>query len=224
MWRRQHPWRERYRGQTRSAARRIDRAAVGAASQSYRSRAWSGCSCCCSGSEHPERDLPPVIHVAGTNGKGSTIAYLRAILEAAHLRVHVYTSPSLVRINECFRLGRAGGGTLVGDEELRAALEHCERANAGRPSPCSRLKPRRRFCLFTRRRPTSRCWRSARRPARCPQCDRSPRSPPSSRRCRHRPRQFLGNSLTRLPTRKRYSSSATCRSWSRQQPPEAEAL
>ncbi len=53
--------------------------------------------------DHPERRLPPVIHVAGTNGKGSTIAYLRAILEAANLRVHVYTSPSLVRINECFR-------------------------------------------------------------------------------------------------------------------------
>ena len=60
--------------------------------------------------DHPERKLPPVIHVAGTNGKGSTIAYLRAILEAAKLRVHAYTSPSLVRINECFRLGRAGGG------------------------------------------------------------------------------------------------------------------
>ena len=44
--------------------------------------------------EHPERKLPPVIHVAGTNGKGSTIAYLRAILEAAQLRVHAYTSPS----------------------------------------------------------------------------------------------------------------------------------
>ena len=81
--------------------------------------------------DHPERKLPPVIHVAGTNGKGSTIAYLRAILEAAGLRVHVYTSPYLVRINECYRLGRTGGGTLVGDDELRAALEHCERANAG---------------------------------------------------------------------------------------------
>jgi dihydrofolate synthase / folylpolyglutamate synthase len=83
--------------------------------------------------DHPERKLPPVIHVAGTNGKGSTIAYLRAILEAARLRVHVYTTPYLVRINECFRLGRTGGGVLVGDDELRAALEHCERANAGAP-------------------------------------------------------------------------------------------
>ena len=52
--------------------------------------------------DHPERKLPPVIHVAGTNGKGSTIAYLRAILEAAGLRVHAFTSPYLVRINECY--------------------------------------------------------------------------------------------------------------------------
>ena len=57
--------------------------------------------------DHPERKLPPVIHVAGTNGKGSTIAYLRAMLEAAGLRVHAYTSPYLVRLNECVRLGRA---------------------------------------------------------------------------------------------------------------------
>lgn len=83
--------------------------------------------------DRPERKLPPVIHVAGTNGKGSTIAYLRAILEAAGLRVHVYTSPWLVRINESVRLGRAGGGVLVGDDELRAALLHCERVNAGAP-------------------------------------------------------------------------------------------
>ncbi|HEY4204020.1 MAG TPA: folylpolyglutamate synthase/dihydrofolate synthase family protein [Xanthobacteraceae bacterium] len=83
--------------------------------------------------DHPERKLPPVIHVAGTNGKGSTIAYLRAILEAAGLRVHVYTSPWLVRINESVRLGRVGGGVLVGDDELREALLHCERVNAGAP-------------------------------------------------------------------------------------------
>jgi dihydrofolate synthase/folylpolyglutamate synthase len=97
---------------------------------------------------HPERELPPVIHVAGTNGKGSTIAYLRAILEAAHLRVHAYTSPSLVRINECFRLGRAGGGALVGDEELRAALEHCERANAGAPVTLFEIETAAAFWLF----------------------------------------------------------------------------
>ena len=98
--------------------------------------------------DHPERRLPPVIHVAGTNGKGSTIAYLRAILEAAHLRVHVYTSPSLVRINERFRLGRAGGGILVGDDELYAALDDCERANAGAPITIFEIETAAAFCLF----------------------------------------------------------------------------
>jgi dihydrofolate synthase/folylpolyglutamate synthase len=97
---------------------------------------------------HPERKLPPVIHVAGTNGKGSTIAYLRAILEAAGLRVHAYTSPYLVRINECFRLGRAGGGVLVDDDELRAALEHCEQANAGAPITIFEIETAAAFCLF----------------------------------------------------------------------------
>src|SRR4030081_111303 len=98
--------------------------------------------------DHPGRKLPPVIHVAGTNGKGSTIAYLRAILEAAGLRVHVYTSPHLVRINECYRLGRAGGGKLVDDDELRAALEHCERANAGAPITIFEIETAAAFCLF----------------------------------------------------------------------------
>src|SRR5574338_208080 len=53
---------------------------------------------------NPERRLPPVVHVAGTNGKGSVIAYLRAMLEAAGRRVHVYTSPHLVRFHERIRL------------------------------------------------------------------------------------------------------------------------
>src|SRR5215831_3074958 len=68
--------------------------------------------------DHPEKKLPPVIHVAGTNGKGSTIAFLRAILEAAGKRVHVYTSPHLVRFNERFRIGGRGENRLVSDEEL----------------------------------------------------------------------------------------------------------
>src|SRR3954467_13498199 len=73
--------------------------------------------------DHPERRLPPVIHGAGTNGKGSTIAFLRSISEAAGLRAEFYTSPHLVRFNERFRLGSAGGGVLVSDGELAAALE-----------------------------------------------------------------------------------------------------
>ncbi|MFT4120768.1 bifunctional folylpolyglutamate synthase/dihydrofolate synthase [Bradyrhizobium sp.] len=97
---------------------------------------------------HPERKLPPVIHIAGTNGKGSTLAYLRATLEAAGLRVHAYTSPYLVRINECFRLGRVGGGVLVGDDELRAALEEVERVNGGEPATVFELKTAAAFHLF----------------------------------------------------------------------------
>ena len=98
--------------------------------------------------DHPERKLPPVVHVAGTNGKGSTIAYLRSILEAAGLRVHAYTSPALVRINECFRLGRTGGGVLVDDEELGSTLERCERANAGAPITIFEIETAAAFCLF----------------------------------------------------------------------------
>ena len=83
--------------------------------------------------DHPEHKLPPVIHVAGTNGKGSTVAFLRAILEASGRRVHTYTSPHLVRFNERYRLGTLGEGRLVTDAELTATLEECERVNAGAP-------------------------------------------------------------------------------------------
>src|SRR5579872_1289233 len=79
--------------------------------------------------DQPEQRLPPVIHVAGTNGKGSTCAFLRAIGEAAGLRVHVYTSPHLVRFNERIRIA----GRLVSDDALANALEEVERANAGAP-------------------------------------------------------------------------------------------
>jgi dihydrofolate synthase / folylpolyglutamate synthase len=82
---------------------------------------------------NPERKLPPVIHVAGTNGKGSTVAFLRAILEASGRRVHTYTSPHLVRFNERFRVAAKDEGILVSDEELSATLEECERVNAGAP-------------------------------------------------------------------------------------------
>ncbi|ADH91192.1 FolC bifunctional protein [Ancylobacter novellus DSM 506] len=78
---------------------------------------------------HPERRLPPVIHVAGTNGKGSTVAFMRAVLEAAGKRVHVYTSPHLVRFNERIRLA----GTLVDDSTLTDALARAEAANDGEP-------------------------------------------------------------------------------------------
>jgi dihydrofolate synthase/folylpolyglutamate synthase len=96
--------------------------------------------------DHPERKLPPVIHVGGTNGKGSTLAFLRAILEAAGLRVHTYTSPHLVRFNERFRLG----GELVPDAELTAALEECERANEGQPITVFEITTAAGMLLFAR--------------------------------------------------------------------------
>ncbi len=75
----------------------------------------------------PHESLPPVFHVAGTNGKGSTCAYLRACLEAAGLKVHVYTSPHLVRFNERIRLA----GRLIGDEVLADVLGEVLDANGG---------------------------------------------------------------------------------------------
>ena len=77
----------------------------------------------------PHRHLPPVLHVAGTNGKGSTCAFMRAIGEAAGMRVHVFISPHLVRFNERIRLA----GTLVPDALLEAAIGTVERVNADAP-------------------------------------------------------------------------------------------
>lgn len=99
---------------------------------------------------HPEKRLPPVIHVAGTNGKGSTIAFMRAMLEAAGRRVHVYTSPHLVRFNERFRLAASGGGKLVSNEDLVAALAECESANAGAPITVFEIETAAAFMLFSR--------------------------------------------------------------------------
>src|SRR5882757_2451706 len=99
---------------------------------------------------NPQRQLPPMIHVAGTNGKGSTIAFMRAILEAAGLAVHVYTSPHLVRFNERFRLGQVGGGRLVTDEELAAALSECETQNGAAPITVFEIETAAAFLLFCR--------------------------------------------------------------------------
>ena len=79
--------------------------------------------------DHPERRLPPVVHVAGTNGKGSVIAFLRAFAEAAGLKVHVYTSPHLIRFNERIRIA----GNLITDDRLLELLEECEAAAGDDP-------------------------------------------------------------------------------------------
>ena len=80
----------------------------------------------CAALGDPQHKLPPVIHVAGTNGKGSTVALIRAIAEAAGLKVHAYTSPHLVRFNERIRLA----GKLIEDEALNAILDRIEAAMA----------------------------------------------------------------------------------------------
>jgi len=95
---------------------------------------------------HPERRLPPVVHVAGTNGKGSTVAFLRAMLEAAGQRVHVYTSPHLVRFHERIRLA----GSLIADDQLAALLEECEAANAGGPITFFEVTTVAAFLVFSR--------------------------------------------------------------------------
>ena len=81
--------------------------------------------------DHPETRLPPVIHVAGTNGKGSTVALMRAMIEASGRTAHVYTSPHLVRFHERIRLGAPGRGQLVSEDRLVDAFRRCEEANAG---------------------------------------------------------------------------------------------
>jgi dihydrofolate synthase / folylpolyglutamate synthase len=98
----------------------------------------------------PQLRLAPAIHVAGTNGKGSTVAFMRAILEAAGQRVHVYTSPNLVRLNERFRIGAASGGRLVEDSELAETLAECEVRNAGAPITVFEIETAAAFLLFAR--------------------------------------------------------------------------
>jgi dihydrofolate synthase/folylpolyglutamate synthase len=97
---------------------------------------------------NPQRRLPPVIHVAGTNGKGSTIAFMRAILESAGLAVHVYTSPHLVRFHERIRLGSLGGGRFVDEERLVEAFRRCEAVNAGAPITVFEITTAAAFLLF----------------------------------------------------------------------------
>ena len=93
---------------------------------------------------HPEQRLPPIVHVAGTNGKGSTCAFIRAMAEAAGLRVHVYTSPHLVRFNERIRVA----GTLVSDEQLLAVMERIEYINDNAPITVFEIITATAFDLF----------------------------------------------------------------------------
>ena len=95
---------------------------------------------------NPQNMLPPVIHVAGTNGKGSVCAFLRAMGEAAGLRVHVYTSPHLVRFNERIRIA----GELVTDAQLEAVFEEIEAINRGQPITVFEILTAAALLLFAR--------------------------------------------------------------------------
>lgn len=96
--------------------------------------------------DNPERKLPPVFHVAGTNGKGSTVAYLRAALEAAGKSAHVYTSPHLVRFSERIRVA----GRLIDEDALAVLLEECEDANNGAPITFFEITTAAAFLAFSR--------------------------------------------------------------------------
>jgi dihydrofolate synthase/folylpolyglutamate synthase len=95
---------------------------------------------------NPERDAPPIVHVAGTNGKGSTQAMIRAGLESAGASVHAYTSPHLARFHERIRLA----GRLIDDAALSALLEECERVNEGRPITFFEITTVAAFLAFAR--------------------------------------------------------------------------
>jgi dihydrofolate synthase/folylpolyglutamate synthase len=97
----------------------------------------------------PQDRLPPIIHIAGTNGKGSATAFARALIEASGLSAHVHTSPHLVRWHERYRVGVPGGsGRLVDDDELLDAVLRAEKANNGQPITVFELLTAVLFILF----------------------------------------------------------------------------
>ncbi len=93
----------------------------------------------------PHERVPPVIHVAGTNGKGSVVAFMAAMLHAAGQRVHAYTSPHLVRFNERIVLG----GKPISDADLISVLERCEAANGGAPITIFEITTAAAFLAFS---------------------------------------------------------------------------
>jgi dihydrofolate synthase/folylpolyglutamate synthase len=101
---------------------------------------------------HPERRLPPVVHVAGTNGKGSTTAFLRAMAEAAGLRAHVYTSPHLVRFHERIAVAGEGAATRpISEEALVDVLTRVRDVNAGAPITFFEITTAAAFLAFAER-------------------------------------------------------------------------
>jgi dihydrofolate synthase/folylpolyglutamate synthase len=99
---------------------------------------------------NPQDKMPPIIHVAGTNGKGSVTAFARALLEASGRSVHVHTSPHLVNWNERYRIGKAGGkGQLVDDAAFADALSRVAAANDGQMITVFEILTAVTFILFS---------------------------------------------------------------------------
>ncbi|MBS3651229.1 bifunctional folylpolyglutamate synthase/dihydrofolate synthase [Pseudaminobacter sp. 19-2017] len=98
---------------------------------------------------NPHLRLPPVIHIAGTNGKGSAAAFTRALLEAEGLAVHVHTSPHLVNWHERYRIAAPGGSRLVDDRVLADAVSRAAEANAGEPITVFEILTAVTFLLFS---------------------------------------------------------------------------
>jgi dihydrofolate synthase/folylpolyglutamate synthase len=99
--------------------------------------------------DNPQDRLPPVIHIAGTNGKGSAAAFSRALLEAAGYSVHVHTSPHLVNWHERYRMAAPGGGRLVEDDVLGEAISRVAEANAGETITVFEILTAVTFVLFS---------------------------------------------------------------------------
>ena len=95
---------------------------------------------------NPQNDLPPVIHIAGTNGKGSTLAMIRAGLEGAGQRVHAYTSPHLARFHERIRVA----GELISEADLTRVLDECYEVNGGEPITYFEITTCAAFLAFAR--------------------------------------------------------------------------
>ncbi|MDO9307168.1 MAG: bifunctional folylpolyglutamate synthase/dihydrofolate synthase, partial [Mesorhizobium sp.] len=98
---------------------------------------------------NPQLNLPPVIHIAGTNGKGSAAAFARALLEAAGYRVHAHTSPHLVNWHERYRLAAEGGGRLVDDALLARTIARVAKANHGETITVFEILTAVTFLLFS---------------------------------------------------------------------------
>jgi dihydrofolate synthase/folylpolyglutamate synthase len=99
--------------------------------------------------DNPQGRMPPVIHIAGTNGKGSAAAFSRALLEAAGYRVHVHTSPHLVHWSERYRMAATGGGRLVSDDIFADAIQRVAEANRGETITVFEILTAVMFVLFS---------------------------------------------------------------------------